>query len=182
MNPWLLLERRVILDRPPWLRLEEHHLRLPDGREIPEWLWIATPDFVNVVAIDAEGMFLCFRQRKYAMEGVGLALVGGYVEPGEDTALAAARELREETGHESADWKQLGSFAVDGNRGCGRGHFYLARGCRTVAQVPSDDLEDQELLRLSRSEVLAALRRGEFGVMPWSAALALALLEELPDS
>lgn len=176
-DPWRTLSKRPLLERPPWLCLEEHRVGLPDGTEIPDWLWVDTPDFINVAAVDRRGGFLCFRQQKYAVEGITLGIVGGYLEPGEDPAEAAARELREETGYASERWTPLGSCAIDGNRGCGRGHLFLARDCEFRGEVDSDDLEDQRLVILSREEVLRALRNGDFGVMPWVAAMALALLE-----
>lgn len=176
-QPWQCLSRKTLLDRTPWLRLEEHHLRLPDGREIPDWLWVVTPDFINVVAVTEAGEFLCFRQTKYAVKGPTLAMVGGYLEPGEDPREAAERELREETGHVAATWENLGSYAVDGNRGCGSGHLFLATGCRFAGHTASDDLEEQELVLLPRAQVREALFAGEFGVMPWTACMALALLK-----
>ena len=42
--------------------------------------------------------------------------------------------------------------------------------------VDPGDLEDQELLLLTREQVEAALDAGEFKVLNWSAAMALALL------
>jgi ADP-ribose pyrophosphatase len=70
----------------------------------------------------------------------------------------------------------LGRYAVDGNRGCGVGHLYLARRARRVAVPDADDLEEQELLTLTRDEVEAALLAGGFGVLSWAAAVALALV------
>jgi len=175
-QPWQVLSRKPVLDRSPWLRLEYHHLRLPDGREIPDWLWVITPDYINVVAVTEDGRFLCFRQTKYAAEGPVLALVGGYLEAGEDPRPAAERELREETGFVAAHWENLGSFAVDGNRGCGRGHLFLATGCRFAGHTASDDLEEQKLVLLDRAQARESLFAGEFGVMPWTACMALALL------
>jgi len=70
----------------------------------------------------------------------------------------------------------LGCYPVDGNRGAGSGHFFLARGARHVAAPVSDDLEEQEMLFLTPAEARAALTRGEFKLMPWAAALAIALL------
>ncbi len=177
LSAWQLLSRKTLLDRAPWLRLEQHHLRLPDGREIPDWLWVVTPDFINVAAVTEAGEFLCFRQTKYAVEDATLALVGGYLEPGEDPLAAAARELREETGYAAATWENLGSYAVDGNRGCGRGHLFLATGCRYAGHAASDDLEEQELQLLSKAEVRRALFANDFAVMPWTACMALALLK-----
>ena len=70
----------------------------------------------------------------------------------------------------------LGRYVVDGNRGCGVGHLYLARGARRVAEPIADDLEEQELLMLTREEVVTALVAGELEVLSWAAALALALV------
>jgi ADP-ribose pyrophosphatase len=128
------------------------------------------------VVVAEDGRFVCFRQTKYAVEGVSLAPVGGYLEPGEDPLAAAKRELREETGYAAAEWADLGSYAVDGNRGAGRGYLFLATGARRVGEIDADDLEEQELLLLTRAEVAEALARGEFKVLAWAAVVALALL------
>jgi ADP-ribose pyrophosphatase len=152
-------------------------IQLPDGKTLTDWPWIITPDFINVIAITETGQFLLFRQTKYAVEGVVLAPVGGYLEPNEDPLFAAKRELLEETGYEARKWTPLGRYAVDGNHGVATAHFYLARNARRVKEPESDDLEDQELVELSREQVLNEVARRNFPVMSWMAAVALALLE-----
>jgi ADP-ribose pyrophosphatase len=173
---WNTLDRRVILDRGKYLAVEEHTVELPGGRVITDWLWLAMPSHVGVAAVAEDGRFVLFRQNKYCVDGESLAVVGGYIEPGEDPLAAARRELLEETGYAAHDWRALGCFPVDANRGAGVAHFYLAQGARRVAEPHSDDLEDQELLLLTRAETAAALEAGEFKVLTWSAVIALALL------
>jgi ADP-ribose pyrophosphatase len=176
MKPWKTLSRHTILDRGKFLSVENHIIELPDGRIIDDWSWIVTPDFVLVVALTPDDKFLCFRQTKYAVDGVTLAPVGGYIEPEEDPLLAARRELLEETGHEAEEWIFLGRYPVMANRGGGAGYLYLARGARRVAQPHSDDLEQQELLFLDFDEVEAAIAEAGFNVITWTACVALALL------
>ena len=175
MEGWKTLSRRVILDRGSFLKVEEHSVQLPDGRVIADWSWVITPDFVNVVAETEDGHWLCFRQVKYAVEGTSLAPVGGYLEPGEEPLAAAQRELLEETGYQAAEWIVLGAYPVDGNRGAGTAHLFLARGARRVDVARPDDLEEQELLLLSHGELRTALLDGSFRLLPWIAAVALAL-------
>jgi ADP-ribose pyrophosphatase len=180
VKPWKTNRRRDLLDCGKFLRVEEHEVELPDGTIIPDWPWVISPDFINVVAITPEHAYLFFRQTKYAIEGTTLAPVGGYLEPGEDPLETAKRELQEETGYQSDDWTSLGAFPADANRGCGTGHFYLARDCRYVGGEVQDDLEEQELLLLSRAEVEAALDQGEIKVMSWVACVAMGLRKVSP--
>jgi len=84
MKSWKTLARRTILQHSKFLVVEEHTVELPDGRIIEDWPWVITPDYINVTAVTTEGLFLCFRQTKYSVEGMSLAVVGGYLEPGED--------------------------------------------------------------------------------------------------
>src|SRR5262245_49419427 len=124
MQPWQTLARKTVF-RPQdgkYLTVETHSVALPDGRIIEDWPWLVTPDYVNVAAVTSAGDFLCFRQTKYAVAGTSLAVVGGYLDPGEEPLAAAQRELLEETGFAAPDWTALGRYAVDGNRGCGHAH------------------------------------------------------------
>lgn len=174
---WRTLSRSVLLDRSPYLVVESHTVELPGGRVIEGWPWLITPDFAIVVAVTEEERFLCFRQTKYAVQGVTLAPVGGYLESGEEPVAAAQRELLEETGYRAHEWIDLGHFPVDGNRGAGTAHLFLARGAYAVQAPDADDLEEQRFLTLSREEVAAALDAGAFKLLPWAAAMALALLQ-----
>lgn len=175
MKPWKTLERETILSHSKYLSVEDHTIQLPDGRVIPHWPWVITPDYVNVVVVTEEDRFVCFRQVKYAVHGTSLAPVGGYLEPGEDPLEAAKRETLEETGYQASEWISLGTFRVGANRGFCTAYFFLALGARQVAEPDADDLEEQEILLLSRAELQAALSAGEFKILAWASIIAFAL-------
>jgi len=175
LRGWETLSRQVILDHNKFLQVENHVVKTPDGSIIADWGWVIIPDAINVVAITAEQQFICLRQKRYAVAEASLAPVGGFIEPGEAPLEAAKRELLEEMGHEAPDWISLGSYVIEPNRGVATIHQYLAINAHKVAEANSGDLEDQELLYLSREEVEAALKAGEFRIISWAAAVALAL-------
>jgi len=175
MKPWKTVDRKLVLDNAPWLTVEHHTVELPDGRLIPNWPWVKTPDYVNIVAMTEDEQFLCFRQVKYGIEGDTLSIVGGYINEGEEPLAAAQRELLEETGYQSSNWISLGSYLVDPNRGIATGNLFLARDARYVTPRNADDLEEQELLFLTRKQIEAALERGEIKVLAWAAAVGFAL-------
>lgn len=174
-KPWETISRRTLLKGNRFLSVEEHTLRLPDGRILDDWTWVITPDYVTIAALDARNRFLCFRQAKYAVSGLSLAPPGGYLEPGETPEAGARRELLEETGCEAEGWTFLGRYAVDANRGAGTAHFFLASGIRRVRAPSGGDLEAQEPLWLEADAVRAALDRGEFKALAWAAVMEMAL-------
>jgi 8-oxo-dGTP pyrophosphatase MutT (NUDIX family) len=176
MTPWKTLAREKILDMGKFLVVEKHTVGLPNGREIPDWAWIITPDYASIAAVTPEGKFLCFRQIKYAIEGISLAPAGGFLDLGETPLEAAKRELLEETGYAADDWIEMGCYAGDANRGCGKAYMFLAKGAHPVAPPNDEDLEEHVLLQLTRAEVEDALKAGDFRVLGWMAVMALALL------
>jgi ADP-ribose pyrophosphatase len=175
LRGWETVSRETLLHHNKFLTVENHTVRLPDGKMIPDWAWVIIPDAAIVLAVNEDGQFLCFRQTKYAVQGTTLAPVGGMIEPGEAPLDAAKRELLEEMGYEAPEWVSLGSHILDPNRGMATMHLFLALNARQVAPPQSDDLEDQDMLCLSRDELEKALFAGEFKVVAWSAVVALAL-------
>jgi DNA gyrase inhibitor GyrI/8-oxo-dGTP pyrophosphatase MutT (NUDIX family) len=175
MQSWKTRARKHVVDFGKWLTVEDHTVELHDGRVIEHWPFVITPDYINVLVETEEGKFLVFRQTKYAIEGTSLAPIGGYLEPGEDPLTTAQREVLEETGYRAREWISLGSFRVDANRGAGIGNLFLARGAYRVQDRNADDLEEQEMLTLTRGEIESALDRGEFKVLAWQTNVALGL-------
>jgi ADP-ribose pyrophosphatase len=176
MHPWSLKSRKIAFQQLPWITVELHEIELPSGQTIPEWAWVVTPDFVNVIVVRPDGRVVCFRQDKYAIEGLSMAPVGGYIEPGESPDEAAKREMLEETGYAADEWHFMGKYAADGNRGAGHGYLYLALEAQRVAEIQSDDLERIELHELTMEEFENAVLSGEFKLLPWAANAALSIL------
>ena len=175
LRVWKTVSRNTILEHGKFLTVENHIVKLPDGKVIPDWAWLIIPSAAIVLAVTEDNKFLCFRQTKYAVEGTSLAPVGGMLEPNEKPIDTAKRELLEEMGYESSDWVSLGSHILDPNRGIATMHLFLALNAKQVAEPNSDDLEDQELLLLSRDEIETALNAGEFKILAWSAVVAMSL-------
>jgi len=176
IHPWKTLARRVLLRRPPWFEIGEEDIRLPDGRVVENFNWIAMREFAIVVPLTDDDRTILIRSYKHGVREVALSFPAGYLEPGEDPLTGARRELREETGHEAVSWIALGRYVVDGNYGSGAMHAYLATGARKVAEPESGDLEAMELALTPWDEAVAALRRGELKQLASAAALGLACL------
>ena len=175
MQPWKTIERRTLIEHSKFLSVEEHTVELPDGTVIDDWSFVITPDFINVIAMTTEDKFICFRQTKYAIDGISIAPVGGYIEKNEDPLIAAKRELLEETGYQASEWTYLGKYNLMPNRNPAVGYAYLARGAQYTQPIDSDDLEEQELLLLDQDELEQFLVNGEIKVSAWVNTIALAL-------
>ena len=175
LRSWKTLSRKTILDHNKFLKIENHEIQLPDGEIIPDWGWVIIHDAALVLARREDGEFLCFRQRKYAINGISLAPVGGMLEANEEPLASAKRELLEEMGYESENWVDLGSYLTDPNCHVSTTHLFLAFDAKYVTAPDSDDLEDQELLLLSKYELEEALSAGDFKAGNWALLIALAL-------
>ena len=172
-RPWTVLGSRDLFDAEPFLKLRVETVELPDGRRIDDYYQFDMPSFACIFAETAEGRIVVYRQYRHGPRRVGLVFPGGHLSPGEEPLAAAKRELLEETGLEAASWSDLGGYMVNANQGGAWSHMFHATGCRRVAEPLSDDLEDTEILFLTRAELLAAIGRGEMHLLTQIALLSM---------
>lgn len=174
---WKVLERTIVYRAEPWFTVERQKVALPEGRVVADYHRIAMPDCAGVVARVEDGRYLLARHYRHGPGCVTLTLPGGGLNPGEPPLEAAQRELREETGYEAPHWRALGRFTMNANYGLGAVHFFAAEGAKRSATPAPGDLEDMDLVLLTRDELLAALRSGEVAVLAAATAILLATAE-----
>lgn len=127
------------------------------------------PGAVAIVALDPDDRVLLVRQWRTAAGRALLEIPAGTldVDPAtgaiEDPALAAPRELEEETGQRAGRWRHLTSFWTAPGFATELMHLYLATELRPAHEnrLGPDDDEWLELVRLPWQEAVAAVGSGE---------------------
>lgn len=156
MEDWRLLDERP--GPAGHLEVVTRRYELPGGGAA-EWDLVSGPDTVAVLAFTADGRVLLVRQFRPAPGAVLVELAGGGIEPGESVRHAAARELREETGHEG-DLHVVGHTWATGDH-TRRRWAVLALECRRVGDPTPDPAERREPVLMDVKDFRCHLRGGQ---------------------
>ncbi len=126
------------------------------------------PGGVCMVAIDSSDRVLLVRQWRHAIGGPLLEIPAGTLdrEPDgsiEDHAVAAARELEEETGSRAGTWRYLGRFYTAPGFTSELMHLYLATDLTSAHEggLAPDEDERLELRAIPFADAVAMAERGE---------------------
>jgi len=132
-----------------------------DGRRIEREV-IRHPGAVVVLPILDEGLSgsIVFVRNLRPPIGHVLEAPAGTIEPGEDPASCAHRELIEETGYRAATLRPLGWFYTTPGITDERMHAFVATDLTHVGASPEDD-EALEAVTIPAREALSMLDRGE---------------------
>ena len=146
-------------------------LRMDDGRVVQRDL-IHYPGAAVVLPILDDGSIVLIRNYRFAVDEDLYEVAAGVLEPGEDPADCAARELAEETGYTAARLVKLGSYLTGPGTTDEFLHAYLATELTEGAQ----DLEVYERITvevLPEAKVKAMVADGTIHDAKTIAALAL---------
>lgn len=173
-RPWKTLKKQEIFTAEPWIRLSVEQVQLPDGRVVDDYYQVEFVDAVIIFAQTKEGKVVMERQYKHGVRKVTLTLPTGGVEEGEEPLLTAQRELKEETGYVSQDWQCLGRFVQMGNQGGGIINIFKALRAERVTQPKPSDLEEIEIVLMTKEELMEAIQRGEISILNTVTSILLA--------
>jgi len=168
--PFELLHSETLLKGRAFL-IRRDTLKTPDGRET-KFDIIEHGGSVIIVPIDKDGNLLFVRQYRHAAGMDLLELPAGTLEHGEDPAVCAAREIREETGFAADKIEKIGDFYLAPGYSTEFMHVFLAQELR------HDPLEADadEFLSVEKLSYAEAIQMVERGGMPDAKSLAALLL------
>jgi ADP-ribose pyrophosphatase len=158
---WTTLSSQVAYTKK-WISVREEAVALPDGRVLDPYIIIDIPSFCNVLVVTPADEVVMVKQFRHAAGVETLEMPGGMMEPGEDPALAAAREVLEETGYACPQLEALYDMAPNPPLENNRAWFYVARGAVWQRAPQYDAFEDIQVVHLPRATFLDNLLQGKF--------------------
>ncbi|MCA1708265.1 MAG: NUDIX hydrolase, partial [Actinobacteria bacterium] len=150
LTRWTIHGERVI-DETRRLQLSIASIELPDGVRFEQYV-LRMPKAAVMVVIDEQDHVLMMWRHRFIIDRWVWELPGGYVDPNEDPAVTAAREVEEETGWRPLNVKPLVSLQPSVGTADAENLLFVARGADHVGD-PQDINEAERVAWLPLSSV-----------------------------
>jgi len=98
-DAWSTLETKTLLEFAPYVRVEKEKVKTNRGQIVDDYYRVILPSFAACVPFTQDGDIITLWQYKHGSQSYSLTFPAGFVESGEDPAIACERELLEETGY-----------------------------------------------------------------------------------
>jgi ADP-ribose pyrophosphatase len=174
VQPWQTLSSQRVFDNR-WYRLQQETVQLPNGQIIDDYFISLRPDIATILPITADGQVIFVRQYRHGVRQILLELPAGTFEAGEDPLIAAQRELAEETGYDSTQWKAIATFYNSPVKQNNRIHLFKAQDVQRLHAQKLDITEDIEVVLHPLEAIPGLIATGEICVTGSITALLLGL-------
>jgi len=160
IGPWQRLSRREVYDNP-WIRLTHEEVITPGGSRGIYGKLHFKHLAIGIVTLDEENNTILVGQHRYTLDAFSweIPMGGGALDA--DPLVSAQRELKEETGLYSGEWRQLMRLHTSNSVTDEEGFVFLARNLQQGEQELGESESDMVLKTLPLAEALAMIDRGE---------------------
>jgi 8-oxo-dGTP pyrophosphatase MutT (NUDIX family) len=171
-NPFKTKSSRIVYQNP-WMKVREDQIIHPAGHA-GIYAYLDVKDSVVVIARNSEQQIFFVKKFAYPTKAWLWELPGGGGETDEEITDTARRELAEETGLASDDWRVLGKSVVYNGLSSEWQYSLLAERVIPTEQVKSDDKNEiADGKFFSQNEIHKMIRNGEIADCQTLAALRL---------
>ncbi len=118
-------------------------------------------NWINIIPITSDGNVVMVKQFRHGIRELTLEVPGGMVDPGEEPAVAAAREMLEETGYVADEIIHLGTNHPNPALQDNVCDSYVAVNARKIQEPVFDTTEDIEIVLKPLAEISEMIRTGE---------------------
>ncbi|MBD8025281.1 NUDIX hydrolase [Ureibacillus sp. Re31] len=134
------------------ISLKVDDVTLPNGKQSKREI-VNHPGAVAIIAITKEGKMVLVEQYRKALERSIVEIPAGKLEPGEEPAVTARRELEEETGYGCNELNYLQTFATSPGFADEVIHLFVAKDLYKIEEKAElDEDEFVELLEVTVEE------------------------------
>lgn len=158
VNPWKTLSQQTVYDNP-WIRVEDHRVLNPAGREGQYGKICFKNLAIAIVALDANRHVHLVGQYRYTLDTYSWELPKGGAPLTDDPLRSAQRELREETGLTARRWQLLMRMHLSNSVTDEVGVVFLAEDLEPGEAQP-DETELLAVRTLPFAEALEWVRDG----------------------
>lgn len=142
VDNWQIVRSRPVGDYRVFTVREDRRRSPRTGAE-HDFYVLQMPEWVNVIALTPRRRVIIIEQYRHGVEQVAVEIPGGMVDPEDDDfALAAGRELQEETGYVAKQVIGIGSVTANPAIQNNRLHTFVALGCEPTSETALEAAED----------------------------------------
>ena len=170
---WKLISRRKVYDCSPYINIFKDKVILPNGNILDDYHRIEIRDAVILLVEDNEKRLMIYKEYRHGIGRESFTLPAGGIEDGESIENASLRELNEETGYTSTNVKRIKSFIVSGSYMFSNLHFMHMKEIKSTNSSPIKDIENPEIMWLSKKDVSNALKNNKFVGLTYASAVML---------